>query len=59
MVVVDIVKRADTMLTGSVRRSKRGIPIPLENLGKCSGVYEKDNRQKAESLAEFLKALDD
>ncbi len=31
----------------------------LENLGKHLGIYEKDNRQQAQTLAEFLKAMKD
>lgn len=30
----------------------------LENLGKHLGVYSEDNKQKAESLAQFLKGLE-
>ena len=31
----------------------------LENLGKHLGIYNEDNRQKAENLADFLKAMKD
>jgi phage terminase small subunit len=31
----------------------------LENLAKHLGIYEKDNRQIAQTLAEFLKAMKD
>lgn len=31
----------------------------LADLGKHLGIFEKDNRQKAETLAEFLKAMRD
>ena len=31
----------------------------LENLGKHLGIYNEDNRQKAQTLVEFLKGLKD
>ncbi|MHC4158038.1 MAG: terminase small subunit [Planctomycetota bacterium] len=48
----------------SISTTKTGTKITLHNklkaledLGKHLGIYEKDNRQQAETLAEFLKVL--
>lgn len=50
----------------SVSTTKTGVKITmhsketaLENMGKMIGAYEKDNSQKKENLADFLKAMKD
>ncbi len=55
--VAAVVESISTTKAGGVKIAMHSKIKALENLGKIKGIYERDNRQKAENLADFLKEM--